>query len=79
MAAPQVRRQSTIPPVPPLAVPPKTAAAMLGLGQTTLFKLLNSGELESYTEGSARRILTSSIHAYVQRRLEASRPKKPKT
>jgi excisionase family DNA binding protein len=47
----------------------------IGVGREKLYQLINAGELESYTEGKARKILWSSIHAYVQRRLatEAAR------
>jgi excisionase family DNA binding protein len=47
----------------------------LGVGRAKLYELINDGELESYTEGKARKILWSSIHAYVKRRLasEAAR------
>jgi excisionase family DNA binding protein len=66
-------RPSRLPPLTPIAVPPRVAWAMLGVGKTTLFRLLKAGELQGYLEGSARRILVSSIHEYVQRRLAASR------
>jgi hypothetical protein len=41
----------------------------LGNGRAKVYELINGGELESYLEGSARKILWPSIHAYVQRRL----------
>jgi hypothetical protein len=66
-------KPSRLPPMPPIAVPPKVAWQMLGIGETTLFKLLKNGELESFLEGSARRILVSSIHDYVRRRVEESK------
>jgi excisionase family DNA binding protein len=68
-----VPHPSRLPPQSPIAVPPRRAWEMLGLGQTTLFKLLKNGELESFREGSARRILVSSIHDYVRRRVEESK------
>ncbi|WP_338693204.1 hypothetical protein V5279_43355 [Bradyrhizobium sp. 26S5] len=33
--------------------------------------LINTGELESYTEGKSRRILVKSISDYIERRLAA--------
>jgi excisionase family DNA binding protein len=54
----------------PLAVPPKTACVMLGVGQTRLYELIEAGELESYKEGKARRITTRSIYARVKRLVE---------
>jgi excisionase family DNA binding protein len=73
---PQTRRQAVgVETLTTLAVPPRAAAQMLGYGVTHLYKLLNRGELQSYLDGGARRILVSSIHDYVARRLEtASKP-----
>lgn len=53
-----------------LSVSPRRAADMLGCGRTRVYELLQLGELVSYRDGAARRILTSSIHAYVQRQVE---------
>nr|WP_249132300.1 helix-turn-helix domain-containing protein [Bradyrhizobium diazoefficiens] len=60
-----------------LAVSPREAAEIIGCGRTRIYQLLQSGELISYREGAARRILTSSIHHYVERQIEAqaSRPR----
>lgn len=55
--------------IKPLAVSPKVAFAMIGVGVTKGYELLNSGDLDSYSEGRARRITTASIEAYVARRL----------
>jgi hypothetical protein len=43
----------------------------IGVGRAKLYELLNAGEIESYLEGAARKILWPSIHAYVNRRLAA--------
>jgi excisionase family DNA binding protein len=43
----------------------------IGVGREKLYQLINGGELESYTDGSSRKILWPSIHAYVKRRLAA--------
>lgn len=53
----------------PLAVPPKVGRHMLQVGQTKLYELLASNELDSFTVGRARRITTASIEAYVARQL----------
>ena len=36
-----------------------------------LYELINTGELESYTEGKSRRITVKSINDYIERRLAA--------
>jgi hypothetical protein len=55
--------------VGPVAVPPNTAFAMLSLGVTKGYQLINSGELESFKIGRATRVTTASIRAYVARQL----------
>jgi excisionase family DNA binding protein len=52
-----------------LVVTPNQAMKALMVGRGTLYELINSGELDSYTEGRSRRITVKSIHAYVNRRL----------
>jgi hypothetical protein len=53
-----------------LLVRPKQACQILAIGQTRLFELLNSNELESFREGGGRWISVASIRRYVLRRLE---------
>ncbi|GAA0005558.1 helix-turn-helix domain-containing protein [Bradyrhizobium diazoefficiens] len=43
--------------------------AALRIGRAKIYELLNSGALESYLEGAARKITWRSIDAYVERRL----------
>jgi hypothetical protein len=45
---------------------------MLGCGNTFGYRLLAAGELQSFTDGKARKIVVASIHAYVTRRLGAA-------
>jgi hypothetical protein len=47
--------------------------ADLKVGRAKLYELINSGELESFTEGRSRKILEESKEAYVKRRIEAER------
>jgi hypothetical protein len=48
---------------------------MLGIGLTRIYGMLAVGELTSYLDGRSRKILVSSLHAYVQRRLAAAETK----
>jgi hypothetical protein len=57
-----------------LAVPPKIAGQMLGYGVTHTYKLIKRGELISFLDGGARRILVSSITDYIQRKVAAGEP-----
>jgi hypothetical protein len=70
---PHSRRQAVaVEALAPIAVPPKAAAQMLGYGVTHLYKLLNSGEIQSFADGGARRVLVTSIHDYVGRKLKTA-------
>jgi excisionase family DNA binding protein len=51
----------------PLAVSPRQACRLLGIGNTRLYELIGAGELVSYHEGRARRITMASIRARVVR------------
>lgn len=62
----------------PLVATPNQAMQKLLVSRATLYALLNSGELESYTEGRSRRITVDSINAYVKRRLEAEAARRNK-
>jgi hypothetical protein len=48
---------------------------MLGIGRTRLYELLAKDALRSYCDGRSRKILISSIHEYIDRRLAAADPK----
>jgi hypothetical protein len=53
-----------------LVVGTREAQRMGGWGKTKLFELIRSGELQSFIDGSVRRITTASIHARIQRKLQ---------
>jgi excisionase family DNA binding protein len=53
--------------IEPLAVPPRQACLLLGIGNTRLYQLIDAGELVSYNEGRARRVTMASIRARVAR------------
>src|SRR6516225_3984719 len=56
----------------PLAVSPRHACLLLGIGTTRLYQLIGNGELESYRDGRARRITMQSIRRRVERLLAAA-------
>jgi excisionase family DNA binding protein len=49
----------------PLAVSPRQACLLLGVGNTRLYELIRNRELDSYQEGRARRITLESIRRRV--------------
>ena len=59
--------------IQPLLVRPREAWRMLGCGNTYGYKLLSAGELESFVDGKARKIIVASIYGYIERKLAAAR------
>jgi len=55
--------------IEPLAVRPRVAWLMLSCSNSYGYELLERGELESYTDGAARKIIVASIKRYIARRL----------
>lgn len=56
-----------VPSVHPLLYRPEEAAAVLGLGRSTVFELLAAGEIASVRIGRARRISHAALEAFVER------------
>lgn len=54
-------------PTPRLMLTPEQAADALGIGRTTIFALIKSGELRSLRIGRLRRIPADEIDAYTAR------------
>lgn len=57
----------------PLLLTVEQAAQQLGIGRTTVFALLKSGELESIPLGRLRRIPAECITEYIDRLRAAAR------
>jgi excisionase family DNA binding protein len=58
----------------PLVVRPKVACRLLSVGETQLYELIASKELESYKDGAARKITMHSIRARVEKQLKEPDP-----
>jgi hypothetical protein len=56
-----------------LVVSPRRARHMLDCGNTRLYELLKTNELESYLDGRSRKIVVGSIHRLIATRLAAQR------
>jgi predicted DNA-binding transcriptional regulator AlpA len=54
----------------PIAVTPNQAFALIGVGVTKGYELINGGEFETFKIGRATRITTASVRAFVARQLE---------
>ena len=59
--------------ITPLLVKPKVAWKMLSCGNTRGYELLAAGELESFKDGSSRKITVELIHRYIARHLRTDR------
>lgn len=59
--------------VEPLVVRPRVAWQMLDCGNTRGYQLIAAGELETFLDGSARKITVESIRNLIARRLEAAK------
>ena len=55
----------------PLVASPNQVMRAIQVSRKKLYELINTGELESYTEGKSRRITVKSINEYIDRRLAA--------
>lgn len=56
--------------LPALVATVNETMAALKVGRAKLYELLAAGELESYLQGSSRRITWRSIASYLERRLK---------
>ncbi len=56
-------------PVEPLLVRVEEAARMLSLSRSTIYEMLDSGELPSVRRGTARRIPVTALRAWVARQI----------
>jgi excisionase family DNA binding protein len=59
-----------ITPIEPLLVRVEEAARILSLSRSTIYEMLDSGELPSVRRGAARRIPISALHAWIARQLQ---------
>ena len=53
-------------PLQPIAVSPNEAARLAGVGRTTLYAALSSGDLKSIKIGTRRLITVDAIRAWLQ-------------
>jgi excisionase family DNA binding protein len=59
----------------PLAMRIPQAARFIGIGRSTLYMFIASGEIETIKVGRSTLIPTDSLHAFVERRRNARRQK----
>ncbi|MGO8908159.1 MAG: helix-turn-helix domain-containing protein [Bradyrhizobium sp.] len=63
----------------PLVASPNQTMRAIQVSRKKLYELINTGELESYTEGKSRRITVKSINEYIERRLAAEAARRGRT
>jgi excisionase family DNA binding protein len=54
--------------LPPLAVPVKVAAQLIGVGRSTLWVLIKQQEVETINIGRKRLVLHASLQAFIESR-----------
>jgi hypothetical protein len=59
-------------PLEPYVVTTAEAMRLGGWGRTTLYRLINDGELESFLDGRIRWISTASIREHIRKKFEQS-------
>jgi excisionase family DNA binding protein len=64
----QQQRGQPDPPVEPLLIRVEEAARMLSLSRSTIYEMLDAGELPSVRRGVARRIPLAALRAWVAER-----------
>ncbi len=57
-------------PIEPLLVRVEEAARILSLSRSTIYEMLESGELPSVRRGTARRIPITALHEWIARQLQ---------
>ncbi len=57
----------------PLVYSVEEAADLLGIGRTFMFRLVATGEVESFKIGKKRKIPRDALDAYIERQLRAER------
>jgi excisionase family DNA binding protein len=56
--------------IEPLLVRVEEAARILSLSRSTIYEMLDSGELPSVRRGAARRIPVAALHAWIAQQLQ---------
>lgn len=65
------------PPIEPLLVRVEEAARLLSLSRSTIYEMLDSGELPSVRRGTARRIPLAALRAWVAQQVERAAHDRP--
>ena len=65
---PHTHDESATSPSGPFTVRIPQAGQLLGVGRSTIYELINSGELETIKLGRSTLIVTASIRSFVERR-----------
>jgi excisionase family DNA binding protein len=60
-----------------LVVSVNGAAAMLGSSRDRVYQLIRSRELDSYLDGTARRVTVASVQRYVDRKISGAFERAP--
>jgi excisionase family DNA binding protein len=56
-------------PITPLLLTVRQAGQLLGIGRSTVYELMETGEIRSVKRGASRRIPLKAVHEYIDRLL----------
>ena len=62
------------PPPPRILLTVEQAAEMIGIGRTTMFALIKSGDVQSVRVGRLRRVPLDQVHTYTNRLMTEQNP-----
>lgn len=61
---------TTVPPITPEALTIPEVMTALRLSRSTVYDLIRSGDLQSFTVGRARRIPVDALNSYIRNQME---------
>lgn len=67
-------QKPTSPSIEPLLVRVEEAARILSLSRSTIYEMMDAGELPSVRRGAARRIPVMALRAWVAQQTEGNQP-----
>jgi excisionase family DNA binding protein len=68
-----VRKKKDAPQIEPRITDVDGGCARAHVGKDKFYKLLNTGEIESYLDGRSRKVVLASVDAYIDRQIAESK------
>ena len=68
-----MRRQKDAPQIEPRVTDVNGGCQRANVGKDRFYKLLHTGEIQSYLDGGSRKVVLASVDAYIDRQIAQSR------